>query len=36
MLWVIIGFGSLVFLTAMLIMAAVSLRGQWDDLGRRR
>jgi hypothetical protein len=35
--WIIaIGLGSLVFLSAALIAAALILRGQWDEMGHRR
>ena len=29
------GLGSLVFLSALLIVAALMLRGQWDQMGRQ-
>jgi hypothetical protein len=29
------GLGSLIFLSSALIVGALLLRGQWDELGRR-
>lgn len=33
---IVIGFASLIFFSTILIVAALMLRGQWDDLGKRR
>jgi hypothetical protein len=33
---IIIGLGSLVFLSAVLIAGALFMRNRWDDLGRPR
>jgi hypothetical protein len=35
-LWVALGFGSLIFLTTILLVIALNLRHEWEDMGRRR
>ncbi|HEX8982267.1 MAG TPA: hypothetical protein VF792_05825 [Ktedonobacterales bacterium] len=32
---VVLGIASIIFLTTILIVAAVMMRGQWDKLGQR-
>lgn len=32
----VVGFASLIFFSTILIVAALMLRGHWDDLANRR
>jgi hypothetical protein len=34
--WIVLGLASLVCLSTAVVVAALLLRGQWDELGRRR
>ncbi len=36
MIFVVLGLGSLIFLSTAVIVAALFMRGQWDELSRRR
>jgi hypothetical protein len=36
MVIVVLGLASLIFFSTILIVAALALRGQWDDVAKRR